>query len=75
MKEKRTLIRVVKNSEGQVFVDPSGKQNGRGAYVCRDPACYAKVRKTKALNREFSADITDLVYDNVAAQLEANDRK
>ena len=30
---KKELIRVVRNKEGQVFVDPTGKMNGRGAYL------------------------------------------
>ncbi len=30
--DKRDLLRIVKNKEGQVFIDPTGKANGRGAY-------------------------------------------
>lgn len=72
MKEKKSLIRVVRNQEGQVAVDPTGRMNGRGAYICRDPECFAKARKSRALNREFSADIPEEVYEEVARQLEAH---
>ncbi len=43
MKSKRELIRVVRAPDGNVFVDESGKANGRGAYLCRDLACWEKV--------------------------------
>ena len=72
MREKRQLIRIVRNQEGVVSVDATGRMNGRGAYLCRDPECYVKARKARALNREFSADIAESVYEEVAAQLEAH---
>ena len=70
MKEKRVLIRVVRNPEGRITVDPSGRMNGRGAYLCRDSACFGKARKTRALSREFSAEIGDEVYQDIIGQLE-----
>lgn len=70
MKEKRTLIRVVRNQEGQVSVDPSGRMNGRGAYLCKEPACFEKARKARAFNREFSAEISDEVYQDINRQME-----
>ena len=36
--DKRDLLRIVKNKEGQVFIDPTGKANGRGAYIKLDNA-------------------------------------
>ena len=62
MKNKKELIRVVANKEGQVHLDPSGKAHGRGAYVCRQAACFEKIRKTKALNRAFHKDVPEEVY-------------
>ncbi len=38
---KRELVRVVRHPDGSVVVDESGKANGRGAYLCRDPKCWA----------------------------------
>ena len=39
-KPKRSLVRVVRRTDGSVVVDPTGKQSGRGAYLCQDPACW-----------------------------------
>lgn len=41
-REKRELVRVVRNAEGQVGLDPTGKKAGRGAYLCRDIACWTR---------------------------------
>jgi len=42
VKSKRELIRVVRVLDGRVLVDETGKANGRGAYLCRDRACWEK---------------------------------
>ena len=59
-KNKRELIRVVRTPEGAVFVDKTGKANGRGAYVCRQSSCYEqglkKERLAQALNVKLSPD-------------------
>ena len=33
-KEKKELIRIVLNKEGQINIDKTGKLEGRGAYIC-----------------------------------------
>lgn len=71
MKDKRELLRIVKNNEGDIFVDPTGKKNGRGAYICKNLDCFSKARKAKSLSREFSCEIPDDVYDEINRQLEA----
>jgi len=48
---KRQLIRIVRNSAGQVQIDESGKQNGRGAYLCRCQLCWRQAFKRGAINR------------------------
>lgn len=48
---KRGLIRVVRDAEGRVAVDPGGRRNGRGAYLCHDPACWEAALKRRALER------------------------
>ena len=46
--EKREIVRIVRTADGDVRVDPSGKANGRGAYVCAEPSCFeAAIRKPK----------------------------
>lgn len=64
-KPKRDLIRVVKNKEGQVSVDITGKAQGRGAYLCPSLECLDKAKKTKALSRALEIDMTQEMYDEI----------
>ena len=48
---KRTLTRVVRTPEGTVAIDPTGKRNGRGAYLCERPACWESAVRTGGLAR------------------------
>ena len=73
MKDKKSLLRVVKSPEGTVSLDFGGKKPGRGAYVCPDPACLAKVKKSKALERAFSAPMPPEVYAALEEELKAGD--
>ena len=57
-KPKKELIRMVKN-EGKVVVDRSGKQNGRGIYLCDDPDCFEGAKKKKAINRGLDITLTE----------------
>ena len=69
MKEKRALIRVVKSPEGAVSLDFKGKLPGRGAYVCPNPECLKRARKSRALERAFSSLIMDEVWEGLEAQM------
>ena len=60
--EKRDLIRVVRDNTGRVFVDLTGKANGRGAYVKKDLAVIDKARKTKVLERVLEIEIKEEIY-------------
>jgi predicted RNA-binding protein YlxR (DUF448 family) len=62
---KKDLLRVVRTPEGEVVVDVSGKQNGRGAYLKKDVAVIEKARTTKALEKILEVTIPDEVYDNM----------
>ena len=57
MKDKKSLIRVVRSAEGKVSLDFGGRAPGRGAYVCHNVDCLKKARKSRALERAFSAPI------------------
>ena len=70
MKGKKELLRVVKSPEGEIFLDRTGRMNGRGAYLCDNPECFAKACKTKAFNREFKMEIPDDIYQGLAKQME-----
>lgn len=67
--DKKKLVRIVKNKEGQIFLDPSGKANGRGAYICQSMECLEKAIKTKALERSFKAQIPVEVYETLKKEL------
>ena len=69
MKDKKSLIRVVKSPEGAISLDFVGKKPGRGAYVCRDEACLKKARKSKALERAFELQIPEQVYDALEREM------
>lgn len=69
-KEKRQLIRVVRSPEGEVSLDFSGKKNGRGAYLCPDPACLKKAIKAKALDRSLEVTIPQEIYDRLEKEME-----
>lgn len=73
MKSKRELIRVVRSPEGELSLDFRGKKPGRGAYVCPDPACLAKAKKSKALSRAFEMAVPEEVYQALEAQMEAGE--
>lgn len=69
MKPKKDLIRVVKSPEGQVSLDFRGKLPGRGAYVCPDPACLARARKSRALERAFETALPPEVWQALKEQM------
>ena len=71
MKDKKSLIRVVRSPEGEISLDFVGKKPGRGAYVCPNMACLAKARKSKALERAFQTEIPDQVYAGLEEQMGA----
>jgi len=69
MRPKKELIRVVRSPEGAVSLDLKGKLPGRGAYVCPDPACLAKARKSRSLERAFSAQLPEEVWAELEEQM------
>ena len=68
-KNKKELIRVVKNKEGQVFVDLTGRQNGRGAYICANKDCLEKAIKTKSLEKTLKTAIDGEIITQLRSQL------
>lgn len=70
-KPKKELLRVVAPKEGEIVLDLTGKAAGRGAYLCADPACLAKARKARRLERAFAREIPPGVYETLQSKLEA----
>ena len=69
MVPKRELIRVVKNKENEVSLDPTGKKPGRGAYVCKKADCLKAARKSRRFERAFSCQIPAEVYDKMEEEI------
>ena len=70
-KNKRDLIRVVRGTDGNVSLDFGVKMNGRGAYICPNPECLKKVRKSKGLDRSLEVTIPEEVYDRLEKEMES----
>ena len=69
VKDKRELIRIVKDKEGNISIDRTGKANGRGAYLCDNIECFEKMIKTKRLERAFEMKIEDEIYEKLRGVL------
>ena len=72
MRAKKDLMRVVKTAEGTLRLDPTGKLNGRGAYLCRDAECLNRAFKTRAIERALEAQLDDELKAALLAEATAN---
>jgi predicted RNA-binding protein YlxR (DUF448 family) len=57
VKDKRAMVRLVRTPSGAVEIDISGKREGRGAYLCHNPACWEKVLKSNCLEYALKGKI------------------
>jgi hypothetical protein len=64
-KDKAEFIRIVKNQNGEINIDRTGKMQGRGAYICDDINCLEKVIKSKRLERVLKTKISDDIYNKL----------
>ena len=64
-KDKRKLIRVVLSKTGEITIDKTGKQEGRGAYICDNSSCLEKAIKSKRLEKSFERKIDEEIYNNL----------
>ncbi|PKM62582.1 MAG: DUF448 domain-containing protein [Firmicutes bacterium HGW-Firmicutes-21] len=69
MKEKISLLRIVRTKDSIVFIDPTGKKAGRGAYICKDVKCFDAAKKGHRIERAFETKIANEVYDQLREQL------
>lgn len=65
MKPKKEMIRIVRNKENEVFIDSTGKKNGRGAYLTIDKAVIEEAKQQKVLERVFATDIDPIIYEEL----------
>ena len=75
MKGKKEMMRVIKTAEDDIFLDVTGKKNGRGAYLCISKECLQKARKNKGLERSFKMSIPAEIYDTLDKEFEAIEAK
>lgn len=75
MKNKRDLIRVLRDAEGHISIDATGRKNGRGAYICPSMDCLKKAVKSKGLDRSFKMAIPREVYENLEKEMEQIDKQ
>ena len=68
-KEKPLLLRVVRDPEGGISLDFTGKKSGRGAYICKNASCFKKARKAKRLESSLECSIPDEVYNKLEEEL------
>lgn len=64
-KDKKDLIRIVKNKDNEISIDRTGKKEGRGAYICDDVNCLEKVIKSKRLERVLKIPISKEIYESL----------
>ena len=62
---KKELLRIVKNKEGEVFPDITGKANGRGAYIKKDINVLTIAKDKKILERALETKISEEVYNEI----------
>ena len=70
MKEKKSLVRVIKTSEDEILLDLTGKKSGRGAYLCKSMECFDKAQKGRKLERAFSCKVDAAVYEELKNELQ-----
>lgn len=72
MKEKRSLLRIVKNAEGAISFDRVGKAPGRGAYICKARECLDKAMKQRQLERALETKIEPAVFEQLMVEIDAD---
>ena len=69
---KAELVRVVRAPDGPLSIDPTGRANGRGAYVCRDVDCLTRAGGRSGLGHALRSDVSQQLRMALAALLEPN---
>ena len=70
-KEKKELIRVVRDTSGNVKIDYPGKANGRGAYLCHKSECFKKSIKSNALSRALEVSVGEELLEQLKEEYES----
>lgn len=68
---KREMIRIVRSPEGAFSLDPTGKKNGRGCYLCMETACMEIICRQKKLARSYGFSVEQSIYEQLKGEFEA----
>ncbi|SDB90258.1 RNase P modulator RnpM [Shouchella lonarensis] len=71
MKPKAELVRIVRTPEGDIMVDPTGKKNGRGAYLTNEEEVFLIAKKRDSLSRHLQVNVGADDYDRLIAERKA----
>lgn len=64
-KDKKELIRIVKNKENEIKIDKTGKQDGRGTYICNNIECLEKAKKARRIEKALKVEIPEDIFENL----------
>jgi len=73
MKPKKELVRVIKTPENEILLDKTGRQNGRGAYICNNLDCLNRALKSKGLERSFNTALPTDVVESLKEAMEKDE--
>lgn len=73
VRNKEELLRIGRTDGGAVALDPHGRAGGRGAYLCFDPACLKRIKKTGALARALKCSVPEAIYAEAEALIGAGE--
>ena len=73
-KPKNELLRVVRDPEGNISLDFTGKKSGRGAYICKSAKCLKKAAKSRRIDKNLECSVPDEVYERMERELLENER-
>ena len=68
---KKGMIRIVKDRDGNISLDVTGKKSGRGAYICKNVECIEKLSKTKGLDRSFKIQVAKETYQKLIEEIKS----
>ncbi len=70
MKNKKEMLRVLRTTDGEIVLDATGRQNGRGAYLCRSSECLKMAVKSRGIERSLKMAVPREIYENLEKEME-----
>lgn len=71
MRPKKELVRILKDPDGKITLDFTGKKSGRGAYLCKKLECFQAAQKGHRIERSFGCRVSETVYEEMKDALQA----